>query len=219
MSTQRFQRCSCAPMRCSAGGCATSCSRSNQGRRRARCCKASSMSASSARANRGDRSARASDRSCAGDTRASSSATRSCTSGASPSRVFSGCCDAMPSARSSCCMAASRSRLRASTMMSRGCRPRSICCASQRAACRHSSARSVSSTLTRGVVRLSRHPATGAGPRASRSGRAICGSASAAPATCDSVLWPRKPGYSPCASACPMTWLTCASTAGALRRV
>ena len=61
----------------------------------ARVCRCSGRSApasSSLRPNSGDFSARASDRSCAGDTSTSSSATMSSTSGASTRSVFSGCC-------------------------------------------------------------------------------------------------------------------------------
>ena len=110
------------------------------------------------RSNSGDFSARASDRSWSGETSASSSATMSCTSGASFSSFFSGCWTAMCSLRSSSCSTASRLRRRASTMiwLRRQRRPRCARRSSARPA-RHSFCSRRSSGSTRGVVRLSRH--------------------------------------------------------------
>ena len=117
------QRRNCAPMPASGAGRSSACSRSNQAAGRgapARCAQRQlHQRLVVAAPNSGELSARASDRSCPGETSASSSATTSCTSGASPRSVFSGCCAAMCRRRSSSCISASRSRRRASTMISR----------------------------------------------------------------------------------------------------
>ena len=136
------------------------CSKSNHDALISRRNKASSTSDSSGKPNRGDFSARASDRSCCGDTSTSSSATTSSTSQQAISSVFSPICAGMPKARNSSCKGSSPARLRDNTMISCGGRPAATCPAIQRAAWRASSVRTVSSTVSRGVVRLSRQTAS-----------------------------------------------------------
>jgi hypothetical protein len=69
-------------------------------------------------------------------------------------------------------------------------------------------------------VRLSRQPSAGTviGPR-SAAGRGTTGSRSRRPCSLDPVLCGRKSWYWPAACAAAITWLTAASTSGALRRV
>ena len=161
--------------------------------RAARTVRAMRTRSSSDRLNSGERSACASDRSCPGDTSASTSASTSRTAGSSPSTRSSGCSQAMPSARSSACSTLSGARLRASTISSRAGVPLAICAASQCAACWASRVIRVSSGSSRGSVRLSRQ--AGRSPLSCTfSGRSISGRAASPPvAAADSVVCGRKP--------------------------
>ena len=112
--------------------------------------------ASSGTLNSGERSARASDRSCRGDTSASSRATMSSTSQQSISSVFSPIWAATCRARSSSSKGSKLARLRLSTITPGGLMPLAIWLFIHAAACRASSVLRVSSSSSRGVVKLSR---------------------------------------------------------------
>ena len=134
------------------------CSTSNHDSFESPCAKTIWTMASSLRLNNGERKALASDRSCCGDTNASSSATMSSTSQQSISSVFSPIWAGMCSARSSSCSGIRPARLRDSTMTLEGLKPAANCSAIHAAAWRASKLRKVSSGNSRGVVKLSRQP-------------------------------------------------------------
>ena len=119
-------------------------------------------SASSPRPNSGDLSARASDRSCVGETSASSSATMSCTSGASTGRTFRAARRAGAGAQGPLAWWPGGRALRPSPApLWAACRWRSG--GHQAAACAHSRMRWVSSASWRGSVGCRARPA-GRGP-------------------------------------------------------
>ncbi len=187
------------------------------------CCDSHS-SCASVPPNKGERNARASAKSLAGEISASNKATTSATAGLSIRVVFSGCAQAMPKADRDDCIRPRRALVRAMTITSWGNTPALTCWATQRAACCASSAASLSSMMTLGVNKLSRHTSDAA--------RLVCsgwlsdsnnGKANTRPCWVLAVLWALKSGDSEVWFATQpldsMTALSACTTDSAFRRV